>query len=159
MYAGYRLIWLAFKAAAAAVLATLATGLVFFDVDQLLSIFMAPICRTPGLLVCDAAKWWSSYWWISFLVLSQPLLVLWSVGFIRRYAKPGERLAVGGVQLTVVGADGLLWAVSALLVVENGDTELPLIAILLPVYLVVLAMGICCLRSGRKQAPLTVLAP
>lgn len=168
-----RLIWLAFKAAAAALLATLATGLVFFAVDQLLSIMLAPICRTRGWFVCDAAKWWSSWWWFTFLALSWPLLVLWNVWYVRRFAQPGERLAVGGVQLVVVAADGLLWTVStiasgssdsmvpawpilALLVVEAGNTALPLIAIIVAVYLLVLAAGIYCLRSDRQsKTPLT----
>ncbi|MCU0755037.1 MAG: hypothetical protein MUE46_07940 [Xanthomonadales bacterium] len=168
-----RLTGLAIKAGVCALLATLATALVFAGVEQLLSFFLAPICRTRQALLCDAARWWSSYWWISFLLLSRPLLVLWNLVFIRCFAQPGERLAVGGVQLTVVAADGLLWTLSAiasgsldamvpvwpilaLLVIEKGDTALPLIAIILPVYLLVLATGIYCLRSGRKQTPLTV---
>jgi hypothetical protein len=172
-----RLIWLAFKAAAAALIATLATGLVLFGVDQVLSIILVPICRTRELFVCDAAKWWSSWWWLTFIVLSRPLLVLWNVAYVRRFAKPGERLAVGGVQLVVVAADGLLWTMSAiasgsldpnapvwlvlsaLLVVRDGDTELGLIAFSLLVYLVVLAAGMYCCRSGgQPQNSLTVPA-
>lgn len=169
-----RLIWLAFKAAAAALLATLATGLVFFAVEQVLSIFLAPICRTRGWFVCGAAKWWSSWWWTTFIVLSRPLLVLWNVWYVRRFAQPGERLAVGGVQLVVVAADGLLWTGGAIardswppdapvwlvlfaLMLGGWDWDVELLILCSLIYLLVLAAGIDCLRSGRQsQTPLTV---
>lgn len=159
---------------AAALLATLATGLVFFAVEQVLSIFLAPICRTRGWFVCDAAKWWSSWWWLTFVLWSQPLFVFWNVWYLRRFAQPGERLAVGGVQLVVVAADGLLWTSGAIEtnswhpdapvwlllfagILRDWDRDELLILCSLPVYLLVLAAGIYCLRSGRQsQTPLTV---
>ena len=112
------------KAIFGALILTLLVGLLLGGSNWVSEWLVSPLCCLGFQRVCDAARFWATYWFLIYVSLYEPLQWAFLVLLIRWFAKRGFRLHTAGFICILYGSIMLVGTLVCLAMGVSGfDTE------------------------------------